>query len=264
MNAVAQVIDQAGEEAASLPTLSGSAPSTPLTPLAAIFQAVANGASIEMVERLMVMQERMEANEARKAYVAAMAEFKAEPITIRKNKHVGFESRRVDSKTDYNHATLDEVVAAVAPSLARVGLSYRWKTEQIESGQIVVTCIVRHTLGHSEETMLRGSPDSSGNKNSIQAVGSTVSYLSRYTLMAALGLAAAEQDDDGRGASSDTIDMDMVSRLQDGLTKAQADIERFCKYMGVSSLAEIKTRDLPKAWESIHAKRAAVEKGEAK
>jgi hypothetical protein len=57
-------------------------------------------------------------------------------------------------------------------------------------------------MGHSEEgAVLEGAPDTSGSKNSIQAVGSTVSYLERYTLLAATGLAAKDQDDDGRGGA---------------------------------------------------------------
>jgi ERF superfamily len=63
-----------------------------------------------------------------------------------------------------------------------------------------VTCILTHQMGHSEETTLAGAPDNSGSKNSIQAIGSTVTYLERYTLLAATGLAAANGDNDGQGA----------------------------------------------------------------
>jgi hypothetical protein len=48
---------------------------------------------------------------------------------------------------------------------------------------------------------LRAGADQSGAKNSIQAIGSTISYLQRYTLKAALGLAAAN-DDDGKASGS--------------------------------------------------------------
>jgi hypothetical protein len=58
-------------------------------------------------------------------------------------------------------------------------------------------------MGHSEETTLRAIPDTSGSKNSIQAIGSTVTYLQRYTLLAAVGMAAAGMDNDGRAADEE-------------------------------------------------------------
>ena len=58
-----------------------------------------------------------------------------------------------------------------------------------------------HLEGHSEKTFLRGQHDKSGGKNAIQAICSTVTYLERYTLFAITGLAAMDQDDDGRGSS---------------------------------------------------------------
>jgi len=40
----------------------------------------------------------------------------------------------------------------------------------------------------------------SGNKNPIQAIASTVSYLERYTLLAITGLTTKDMDDDGKNA----------------------------------------------------------------
>ena len=218
-----------------------------LTPMDMIARAVANGASIEMIERLVSLKKDVEADEARKAFVSAMAAFKAVEIKIEKKKHVGFDAKNGGSRTDYFHATLDQVTAAVGPELAKVGLSYRWKTEQLEGGIIQVTCIVRHALGHFEETMLRGSPDQSGNKNNIQAVGSTVSYLSRYTLMSALGLASADMDDDGRGSETELITDGQVAELQAGLDKLKTSAAALCKYLGVASLPAIPAKDFKRA-----------------
>ena len=50
---------------------------------------------------------------------------------------------------------------------------------------------------HIRET----SPDDSGGKNPIQSIGSTITYLERYTILALTGLATKEQDDDGKSAN---------------------------------------------------------------
>lgn len=168
------------------------------TPLAILSAAVAKGVDPVSLKQLMELQERYEANEARKEFVQAMAAFKAKPPKIGKNKEVDF-TGNTGKRTHYKHATLDNVCDLIGAALAEHGLSFTWRTEQLEGGLIRVACILTHQRGHSQETALQAGRDESGNKNSIQAVGSTVTYLQRYTLLAATGMAVADgSDDDGR------------------------------------------------------------------
>lgn len=165
---------------------------SPPTPMQLLEKALANNLDIERMAQLMELQLRWEKNEARKAFVVAMNDFKKNPPTILKNKHVHF------GQTDYNHATLDHVCDAVTKGLSDHGISHRWTVNQ-DAATIIVTCILTHELGHAEETTLQGPADTSGSKNPIQSIGSSVTYLQRYTLLAATGLAAANADTDGGG-----------------------------------------------------------------
>lgn len=233
----------------------------PMTPMEMISRAVANGADISTVEKLIALQERMEATEARKAYDAAMTEFKANPPNVMKNRHVSFETQK--GKTEYNHATLDNVCDIIGPALAEHGISHRWETENLDQGIIKVTCILTHAMGHMTRTPLQSTPDASGGKNHIQALGSTVTYLQRYTLLAAAGIAVQGQDDDGaQGQKDHPITMDQVTQLQDGLAETGADIAAFCKYMRVNALAEITMSGFGRASAAIDAKRKKL--GDAK
>jgi hypothetical protein len=173
------------------------------TPMEILSKAVSDGKSIEVLERLMALQERWEANEARKAFEAAMAAASAEMPTLVKNRSVGFASKNGGSNTSYQHEDLAEVVGAVAPILGKHGLSHRFKVTT-EPNRITVSCVISHALGHSIENSLVAPADNSGNKNSIQAIGSTITYLSRYSLKASLGLAAAHDDDGLLGGVADT------------------------------------------------------------
>lgn len=164
------------------------------SPMDMIAQAVARGTSVEELGKLMDLQERWSKEEARKAFIAAMNQFKANPPQIFKNKAVHH-----NGVFKYKHATLDNCAEAIGSALSKVGISYRWETAQKEGGVISVACILTHTMGHSERTPLEASPDQSGGKNSIQAVGSTVTYLQRYTLLAATGMAVENMDDDAQG-----------------------------------------------------------------
>jgi ERF superfamily len=170
-----------------------------LTPMALIQMAVTQNADIGRLEKLMELQLRWEANEARKAYVVAMNAFKENPPEITKNKLVSYSTSK--GQVSYKHATLDHVCDAIMQEMSKHGLSHRWSVDQ-KDGRIKVTCTVTHIGGHSEQTYLEGGPDDSGGKNAIQAIASTVSYLQRYTLMAAVGLASGEMDNDGQGAAA--------------------------------------------------------------
>lgn len=156
--------------------------------------AISKGATLEQIEKVMELQERYEANQAKKAYVAAMADFKRNAPTIYKSAVVEH------SGIKYNHAKLGDICELVIPVLAEYGFSHRWDQVQPGNGLIQVTCILTHKLGHSESTMLEAPADNSGKKNTIQQISSTVTYLQRYSFLGACGLSTKDlPDDDGQG-----------------------------------------------------------------
>lgn len=164
-----------------------------ISPSTFVQDAIAKGASVEVLEKLLGLQERFEANQARKAFDNAMADVRGELPDIIKNRRVDF------NQTHYAYEDLSSVVEALAPVLSKHGLSFRWRTESHEDTSVTVTCILSHRDGHSEMTALTAAPDNSGQKNAIQQLGSAVTYLQRYTLKAAIGVASGV-DDDGRAS----------------------------------------------------------------
>ena len=172
------------------------------TPADMLMAAVQGGADIEKLERLMALQERWEAAQAKKDFVAAMAEFKMNAPEIIKDKQVGYKTKDGDF-VGYTHATLGNICDVVTGALAKHGISHRWDTKQPGNGLIIVLCILTHKAGHSESTMLEAAPDNSGKKNAIQQVASTVSYLQRYTLLTACGLSTVDKANDDDGVNSE-------------------------------------------------------------
>jgi hypothetical protein len=158
--------------------------------------AVEQGADLDKLERLMALQERWQAGEAKKAYDAAFAAFKAEAVVILKNKQVTDGPLK-----NKKYAELFAVVNAVTPALSKHGLSSSWKLTKDEKDWIEVTCTLKHSGGHTESVSMGGPPDTGGAKNPIQARASTVSYLERYTLKAVTGLSEQEEDTDGNNAN---------------------------------------------------------------
>ena len=197
--------------------------------LMALISRAAMDASFDVakLQALMEMKDRWDATEARKAYVAAMAEFKANAPEILKRKLVEFDTAK--GTTSYKHAELADVTSAVTQPLAQAGFTHAWATRQLDGGLIEVTCTLTHRLGHSESTTLKGSPDQSGGKNNIQAIASTVTYLERYTLLMATGLATRGMDDDGVAAGQPPMpakDADWIAKcdeIAETNTKAQCE-----------------------------------------
>lgn len=167
------------------------------SPAAIMMAALERGVQPADVREMLALQREWRADEARAAFHEALAAFKAEPIVVAKSKLVGYEDRN-GNVVGYRHAELFDVVAAAGPALSRHGLSHRWDVKQTPTW-VSVTCILSHKLGHSERVEMGGPPDSSGKKNAIQQIASTVTYLQRYTLKAITGVAEGGQDDDGQG-----------------------------------------------------------------
>ncbi len=130
--------------------------------------AVSSGADLEKLKGLLDLQERFEANQAKKAYHKAMAEFKANPPKINKDKTVSYAAG--GGKTTYNHASLANVTDKISAELSKYGLSASGIPKQ-ETTSIAVTCKITHIQGHSEEAALSAGAAATGSKNAIQAIG---------------------------------------------------------------------------------------------
>lgn len=172
------------------------------TPSALLEMAVSQGADIDKLEKLMTLQERWQAGEAAKSFKVAMASFQAEKPELKKTQKASFSTKGGSGPVkSYAYASLPYVQRAIDPILSKFGLSYSWRQSQ-DNNSVTITCVVSHIDGHVEENGMTAPHDASGNKNQIQAIGSTVSYLKRYTLEGALGLATDKDDDGNTGNSS--------------------------------------------------------------
>ncbi len=166
----------------------------PPSPLVTILELCTTGKmDADNLSKVLDVYERNEKIQAKKAYVVAMAAFKADPPKIIKDK----DNKQYGSR----YAGLANVTDTINAKLSEHGLSSSWKTDQKENGWPEVTCVITHAQGHSESTKLAAPPDDSGSKNPIQKIKSTITYLEQITLLALTGLATHDQDDDGNGAN---------------------------------------------------------------
>lgn len=228
------------------PTLPGVPEQVAVTPMQLLQMAMSQGADLDRLEKLMQLQERWEANQARKAFEASMADAKALIKPIVKNRDVDFTSQK--GRTNYEYEDYAAIAAEVDPILARFGLNCRHRPKQ-EGKSLTIICKIAHRDGHFEETELTAPYDESGNKNAIQSIGSTATYLQRYTLKLALGIAATK-DTDGRTTGGDTetyIDERQVADLEALITEVGANRSNFLKMCKVDALEDMPSRKYTEA-----------------
>lgn len=187
-------------------------------PMAGALAFLKAGGNAAQLREMMDLQRDWEAGEAKKAYVQAMAEFKLNAQIITKDKTVKFKTDK--GVTEYKHATLGNVVDTITAGLAAVGISHSWDAQR-KGDRVHVRCTLTHKQGHSESVELDSGLETSGTKNNIQSMGSAITYLQRYTLLAITGSATAEEeDDDGRATGFE----DKKGLLDDWSDKARAAI----------------------------------------
>lgn len=234
--AVAQTVDQlpvapyASESAAILNVIERMAMNPEIDP--------------DRIERFIALKERIDAAAAKKAFDAAVSQAKATIPPAEKN---------ATGHNNKKYADFYSYAKVVDPIISGLGLSYRFRTAQTD--RITVTCVLTHEGGHAEENSLSGPPDASGSKNAIQAIGSTLTYLQRYTLVQALGLAAGD-DDDGKAAGiGNTINEQQRQFLSDLIDKTGANEAKFYDFFGVEYLAELPAARFAEAKLMLEAKR---------
>lgn len=263
MDHIDQVEKEDAKEAADLKKFEGRGEGTitvlpEVHPLSLIQVAIEKNYTPEFIEKMMDLQERNEARMARQAYNKAMSAFKANPPKVWKDIQVKYEAQ--GKTTSWSHADLGIAAGAINKALGEHGLNSTWRTLPLEDKKVRVTCVIAHELGHSEETYLEAGPDTTGSKNEIQAIGSTVFYLERYTLFALSGLAPARMDDDGVAASSQIVEFineKELSELVDTINEREANEPVYLGYLSsvlgreIKELAQIPAKDFKRAMNEL-------------
>ena len=220
---------------------------TPATPMEMLARALQMQSSPEVLEKLLALQERWERNENRKAFDQAMIKAAAEfePVVKRNRASYG------TGKANYEYEDLAMIEQAVKPALNKYGIFYRHRPK-VEANVIIVTCVLYGHGYRDEDCSLPAPADSSGSKNPVQAIGSTVTYLQRYTLRMALGLAPIK-DDDAEPISSglNEAELEVIKAALNDAEANENDMIRFCKTMKIEGLANLRRDQLADAMARI-------------
>lgn len=265
------------EPAAGVPYQSVAAPPPePVTPTAAsegggllvMIERLATNPqlNIEVFDRLLSARRQEEDRAAERAFNAAMSLAKGALQPVLKTRDVDFQSNKPGAaRTKYRYENFADVARVVDPVFSAHGLSYRFSIEQ-QGDMARVTCIVSHADGYSERVKLESKVDP-GNTGMtmVQALGSTLTFLQRYSLRSAIGLAAAV-DDDGRGAggSSPRISVEQANEMQKLIDETGPQRQAtLLKLVGVESVIDMNVDQYTRAKQVLDLAKADRKRGNA-
>lgn len=188
---------------------------------------------IDKMERLLLMQERVLARNAKAAFASALAEMQPKLPVIGR--------RGVNTNTKQAYAKWEDIAESIAPVLAAHGFALTFKVNRAD-GMVSVTGFLFHEQGHSEETTLDLPVDTGPGRNAVQAVGSSVSYGKRYVAGALLNFVSRDMPDDDGNTSTDApafITDEQVVQLRELLDAKGADTAKFLKFIKLERLEQI-------------------------
>lgn len=156
---------------------------------------------IDKMERLFALQERLVERQAKQEFTTAKIAMRPHLPEVTMKGHIVIKDAKGNITQDTPFARFEDLHEAVMPVLTAHDFDLKFRTGLTADGKPSVVTILAHVNGHEEETEFVLPYDSSGSKNSVQAVGSSTSYGKRYGTLAILNIRVVGEDDDGEKAS---------------------------------------------------------------
>lgn len=178
--------------------------------VALIERAIADKVDPAYLRELLAVRKDWEADEARKAYSAAVAEFQGRCPIIEKS----------DEAHNKKYARMDRIWRETRPLRAELGLAATWLVCELRpEGLCHIEGMLRHRSGHSERLAMDVPlPELIKGQNVAQQMGSAYTYAQRYAVCAALGIVTGvDSDDDGNDAGTSFITADQAQVIADKL-----------------------------------------------
>ena len=224
-----------------------------------MFERLAKDPAVDVtkLEKLMELQERAIARDAKAQFVSAMAAAQSEM------KAVATDSDNPQTRSRY--ASYEALDRALRPIYSKHGFALSYDTDDSPKPEHVrVLCEVMHIGGHSKTYHADMPADGKGAKGGdvmtkTHAVGSAMSYGQRYLLKGIFNVRVGEEDDDGNGATGlPTITVQQCLLLDDLITEVGADKAKFLRYLKIRVLEELPAQAFADAKAALDAKRKAA------
>jgi hypothetical protein len=218
-----------------------------------IFERLARDPTVDpsRIQQILQLKREEEERGARKLFLSDLSGLQAVLPAVER-KGIGHNKAR--------YARFEDFIGTVKPLYTQFHFSLTFRIKQ-EAGLIRITGVLGHSAGHQEETELALPADTTGNKNAVQALGSSISYGKRYVGMTLLGIATEDEDDDGKAAGgSERISDDQVEELRTLLMETGSDLARFYAMFEIECLEDMPKSKLQTAQQMLAMKKKKAAK----
>lgn len=207
---------------------------------------------VEKLERLLAIQQTLLADQRRTAFRAALARLQERLPQITKQGTI----LDRDGKARNRFAKIEDIDAIIRPMCAEEGFSFAFDSKIGPGGMIEFTGTLSHREGHAETKTLTLPIDTGAGRNAVQSIGSTTSYARRYLLTMHLNLITRDEDDDGGGGSgNEPITAVQAAELHRLLGEAGGDPARFCRWLGVENVEQVRLSQYGRALKFLEEKK---------
>lgn len=201
---------------------------------------------VEKMERLLAVQERMMEKQAEINFNNALGDLQTKLPIIKKDGKM--------SHTNSTYAKFEAIMKVLQPLLAEHGFSVRFNSRE-SGGKIIITGTLAHRDGHSITDEIPLSIDTSGAKNNVQGVGSTISYGKRYLVGMLLNLVFEGEDDNGQKSGYVPISTNDAAVIKKLLQETGSDVKQFLRWVNADSVDEMSQSDYAKAKAALERKK---------
>jgi hypothetical protein len=236
-------------------------PNVPMSETAEVLKIISQAVSnpdldAVKLESLINMYDRIAAQKAKASFISALADMQPKLPKITKKGTTGGPGKQ-------KYALWEDINQEITPTLSEYGFALTFRLDPIPDGGLSVTGVLSHRDGHSTENAVPLPFDTSGVKNPVQSVGSTISYGKRYAAILILNITTCGEDDDGSGAGAGAttsgkqtkITVKQTEEIQNLIDETDTNIESFCKYMNVDAVANMTAADYERAIDGFDAKK---------
>ena len=171
--------------------------SEPATNMLEIISRAASNPDVDIdkLERLIAVQQQIQAKQSESDFNAALARAQAAMPRVVKT--------RTNAHTKSMYAAFEDVLSATASTINAEGLSVSFSQgDAAEAGHIRTVMQVRHSGGHSVSHWMELPVDNTGaggkaTKTNVHGIASTTTYCKRYLYCGVFGIAPEGMDKDG-------------------------------------------------------------------
>ncbi|WP_273760974.1 ERF family protein, partial [Bartonella sp. AU16XJBT] len=208
-------------------------------------RALENDVDLDRLKSLLELREKEIERQERQNFVRDLSAIQMEYKDIEQN--------ALNTHTKSLYTTLDKYIDAIKEPLSKYHFALFSCIKEQSSNSITVEMTLKHISGNEISTQGTFPFDTTGSKNNVQAVGSTISYARRYLLGMLLNVARKEDDTDGITLLAG-ISPEQMNEIKELITKTQSEESRLLSFIGVKKLKDMSYKQAQTALFSLKKK----------